>query len=81
GNRYSTDFSMFDEPFDNTVWTAHDYALPGIAAVSRYPGETRGQHFDRGTVEQTFLRRTDVMRRTGTPIWVGEFGPIYTGDA
>lgn len=81
GNRYSTDFSMFAEPFDNTVWTAHDYALPGIAAVSRYPGETRGQHFDRDTVERTFLRRTEIMRSTGTPIWVGEFGPIYTGDA
>lgn len=87
GNRYSTDFSMFLDPargigpFENTVWTAHDYALPGIAAVSRYPGETRGQHHDRGTVEQTFLRRTEVMRETGTPIWVGEFGPIYTGDA
>ena len=20
------------------------------------------------------------MRRTGTPIWVGEFGPVYSGD-
>src|SRR3954447_26287363 len=20
------------------------------------------------------------MRETGTPIWVGEFGPVYTGD-
>lgn len=87
GNRYSTDFSMFTDAsgavrtFDNAVWTAHDYALPGIAAASRYPGETRGQHFDRATVEATFLRRTEVMRSTGTPIWVGEFGPIYTGDA
>lgn len=81
GNRYSTDFSMFAEPFDQTVWTAHDYALPGIANPSRYPGETRGRHIDRNVVEETFLRRTEVMRRTGTPIWVGEFGPLYTGDA
>jgi hypothetical protein len=28
-------------------------------------------------VEQTFLRRTEYMRRTGTPIWIGEFGPMY----
>lgn len=81
GNRYATDFSMFDEPFEQSVWTAHDYALPGIANPSRYPGEVRGKHFDRGVVEETFLKRTEVMRRTGTPIWVGEFGPIYTGDA
>jgi endoglucanase len=81
GNRYSTDFSMFAEPFERSVWTAHDYALPGIAVPSRYPGETRGRHVDRGVVEETFLRRTEVMRRTGTPVWVGEFGPVYSGDA
>src|SRR6185503_148382 len=25
-------------------------------------------------------QRTDFMRRTQTPIWVGEFGPVYTGN-
>ncbi|ADB31179.1 glycoside hydrolase family 5 [Kribbella flavida DSM 17836] len=80
GNRYSTDFSMFTEVGENTVFTAHDYALPGIAAGSEYPGITRGKYFDRGVVEQTFLERTEFMRSTGTPIWIGEFGPVYTGD-
>jgi endoglucanase len=80
GNRYSTDFSMFTEPFANTVYTTHDYALPGIVADADYPGDCRGEHFDRDTVEATFLRRTEFMRRTGTPIWIGEFGPVYTGD-
>jgi len=80
GNRYSSDFSAFGDPFPNTVYTAHDYALPGIAAEGVYPGVTRGEHFDRAAVERTFLRRTEYMRRTGTPIWIGEFGPIYTGD-
>lgn len=81
GNRYSTDFSVFSEPFDNTVYSAHDYALPGIAREGVYPGTTRGEFFDRAAVERTFLRRTEFMRRTGTPIWIGEFGPIFTGDA
>ena len=80
GNRYSTDFSMFTEVFENTVYTAHDYALPGIANPSRYPGEVRGKHFDRDVIEATFLARTEFMARTGTPIWIGEFGPVYTGD-
>jgi len=80
GNRYSSDFSAFDEPFPNTVYTAHDYALPGIAAGGEYPGVTRGEYFDRDVVERTFLRRTEFMRRTGTPIWIGEFGPVYTGE-
>lgn len=83
GNKYSTDFSAFEsmsEPFPNTVFTAHDYALPGITSATSYPGLTRGEYFDRGVLEQTFLRRTEIMRRTGTPIWIGEFGPVYTSD-
>ncbi|MDY7100888.1 MAG: cellulase family glycosylhydrolase [Actinomycetota bacterium] len=77
GNRYSTDFACFDEPFDNAVYACHDYALPGIAGATEYPGVTRGEYVDRGVVEATFLRRSEFMRRTGTPIWVGEFGPMY----
>ncbi|WP_347976973.1 cellulase family glycosylhydrolase [Microbacterium sp. ProA8] len=83
GNRYSTDFSFLDaraEPMPNTVYTAHDYALPGITSATAYPGVTRGEYFDRSVVEQTFLRRTEYMRRTGTPIWIGEFGPVYSSD-
>ena len=83
GNRYSTDFSFLDsrsEPMANTVYTAHDYALPGITSATAYPGVTRGEYFDRSVVEQTFLRRTEYMRRTGTHIWIGEFGPVYSQD-
>ncbi|MGW1026424.1 glycoside hydrolase family 5 protein [Streptomyces sp. NPDC002577] len=80
GNKYSTDFSVFsrrDEPLPNCVYTAHDYALPGITSATEYPGMTRGEYFDRSVVEQTFLRRTQYMRETGTPVWIGEFGPVY----
>jgi len=80
GNRYGTDFSAIGEVLPNTVYAAHDYALPGIAAGSSYPGTTRGEWFDRDVVEQTFLSRTEFMRQTGTPVWIGEFGPVYTGD-
>ncbi|MDR2974013.1 MAG: glycoside hydrolase family 5 protein [Propionibacteriaceae bacterium] len=80
GNTYSTDFSMFDRPIDNAVYTAHDYARPGMLPRSAYPGETEGKYFDRDKLEQVFLERTQFQRRTGTPIWVGEFGPQYTGD-
>jgi endoglucanase len=80
GNTYGTDFSAFSGVPPNTVFAAHDYALPGIAADGTYPGRTRGTWFDRDVVEQTFLRRTEFMRQTGSPVWIGEFGPIYTGD-
>jgi endoglucanase len=83
GNKYSSDFSVFDpgDPLPNCVYTAHDYALPGIAGeATAYPGTVRGEYFDRGVVEQTFLRRTEYMRQTGTPIWIGECGPTYPAE-
>lgn len=81
GNRYATDFSAFKTLHENTVYAAHDYKLPGFADGGRYPGVSRGIHVDRAHVEETFLQRTEFMRRTGTPIWIGEFGPIYPAAA
>jgi endoglucanase len=81
GNRYSLDFHMFGEPWPNVVYTTHDYALPGFIDGGPYPGVSRGINVDRGVLERTFLERTQYMSETGTPIWVGEFGPVYTGDA
>jgi aryl-phospho-beta-D-glucosidase BglC (GH1 family) len=80
GNRYSLDFHMFGDPWPNVVYTTHDYALPGFVDGGPYPGVSRGQLVDRDALERTFLARTAYMRKTGTPIWIGEFGPVYTGD-
>ena len=83
GNKYATDSSVFErraEPLPNAVYTAHDYALPGISSATEYPGVTRGEYVDRSVVERDFLRRTEYSRRTGTPIWVGETGPMYPQD-
>ena len=80
GNRYSTQFDQLGDPLPNCVYTAHDYALPGFVDGGPYPGVTRGEYVDRDRIEETFLARTAYMRETGTPIWVGEFGPVYTGD-
>ncbi|SEF18763.1 glycoside hydrolase family 5 protein [Jiangella alba] len=80
GNRYSTQFDQLGDPLPNCVYTAHDYAKPGFVDGGPYPGVSRGEYVDRDRVEETFLARTAYMRETGTPIWVGEFGPVYTGD-
>ncbi len=80
GNRYSTQFDQLGDPLPNCVYTAHDYALPGFVDGGPYPGVSRGEYVDRDRIEETFLARTQYMRDTGTPIWVGEFGPVYTGD-
>ncbi|WP_298325983.1 cellulase family glycosylhydrolase [Haloactinopolyspora sp.] len=81
GNRYSTQFDQLGDPLPNCVYTAHDYAMPGFVDGGPYPGVSRGEYVDRDRVEETFLARTEFMRQTGTPVWVGEFGPVYTGDA
>ena len=71
GNTYATEFDVFDEPFENAVYTLHDYVPAGLG---------RSPHYSREEAEQKFLQRSAYARATGTPILVGEFGPIYTGD-
>ncbi|TDD24910.1 glycoside hydrolase family 5 protein [Nonomuraea diastatica] len=80
GNTYATDFSIFREMYENTVFVLHDYALAGFAHGGPYPGYTRDEWCDRDALEHTFARRSRFQRETGTPLWVGEFGPVYTGD-
>ena len=72
GNTYSTEFSMFEEPLENSVYTLHDYVPAGLGRADHYPGSE--------SAEEKFLERSEYARRTGTPLYVGEFAPIYTGD-
>ena len=71
GNTYATEFDVFDEPFDNAVYTLHDYVPAGLG---------RSPVYSREEAEQKFLERSAYARSTGTPILVGEFGPIYSGE-
>lgn len=80
GNRYSQDFHMFGEPWENVVYTNHDYGLPGFIDGGPYPGTSRGKYVDRETLEETFLERSSYMLEHEVPIWVGEFGPVYKGE-
>ena len=82
GDRYGTDFSCFEDVplYPNTVYAMHDYHLPGFSFGGPYPGSTHGVYVDRSYVERTFLARSEFMRRTGTPIYIGELGPVFTDD-
>ncbi len=80
GNTYSTEFDIFDQPWDNTVYVCHDYAAPGLGGGGDYPGVTDGKFVDDTTLKSKYFERTEYSHRTETPVWVGEFGPIYTGD-
>lgn len=79
GNRFSADFSGFGDPLPNAVYAIHYYARPGFVDGGPYPGETGGRHYDRAVLEQAWAQRTEYMRRHGVPVWLGEFGPVYTG--
>jgi endoglucanase len=80
GNRYATDFDMFTEIWSNVVYTNHDYAGPGFISGGDYPGMSGEKYYDRNVVEQDFLHRSEFMFKHKVPVWVGEFGPVYTGD-
>ncbi|MEJ2545798.1 MAG: glycoside hydrolase family 5 protein, partial [Calditrichaceae bacterium] len=78
GNTYAKDFSMFTEVWDNVVYTNHDYARPGFGGD--YPGYIDGKYINKDSLEQVFLGKSDFMLKHNVPTWVGEFGPLYTGD-
>jgi aryl-phospho-beta-D-glucosidase BglC (GH1 family) len=80
GNTYSTEFDIFEVPWENTVYTLHDYIPSGFGRGGPYPGLTDGQWIDRDFAERKFLERSAYARKTETPLNVGEFGPTYTGD-
>jgi len=80
GDRYAVDFDKFTEVWDNVVYTNHDYAVPGFIYGGDYPGTTNGRYFDKDTLEKDFLGKSEFMFSQNVPVWVGEFGPVYTGD-
>lgn len=80
GNTYSVDWSIFREPQEGVVYALHDYVPSGFGRGGGYPGITDGKYIDRDAVEAKFLERSEFARRTGTPIHVGEFAPIYFND-
>jgi endoglucanase len=80
GNRYSKDFHMFPETLPNSVYTNHLYAAPGFIEGGPYPGETNGEHWDQETIVEEYFNNSEFMIKHHVPVWVGEFGPVYTGD-
>jgi endoglucanase len=80
GDRYAVDFDKFSEVWDNVVYTNHDYAVPGFISGGDYPGYTGTRYFNKDTLEHDFLTKSEFMFSHHVPLWVGEFGPVYTGN-
>lgn len=80
GNTYAREFDGFDPTWNNVVYTNHDYATPGFITGGPYPGVTSDRYYDAAAVESDFLHKSKFMFSHDLPVWVGEFGPVYTGD-
>ena len=80
GNRFATEFPEFGDAIANTVYSVHQYPPPCRFDAGPYPGETNGEYYDRDRVERDFVRMTSYIVEQKVPIWVGEFGPVYTGS-
>ena len=77
GDNYATEFDKFTDVWDNVVYANHDYAAPGFG---EYPGYINNRYYNKDTIEKDFLVKSEFMFSHHVPVWVGEFGPVYTGN-
>jgi len=65
------------------MYEPHEFTHQGIQgrpAPVRYPGEIRGRRWDRSALEATLAPVVDFQKRSGLPIFMGEFSaPRWTG--
>lgn len=67
------DFTAFKKVFPNTVYSIHDYSNMGFPSGNSYTG-TAGQNT---LLQKQYERKVEFMKAHSTPIWNGEFGPVY----
>ena len=79
-NRYSLDFSMFEKVYPNTVYSIHNYEEPGYMDGGEYPGYTNEEYYDKKKVKENIVNLCRYMNERNLPVWVGEFGPVFTGN-
>ena len=73
GNTFAMEWKYFDHILPNCVYALHDYSMMGFPTGSRYKGTTDQKE----RLERQFKRKAEFMTSKGTPIWNGEFGPVY----
>lgn len=73
GNTYAMDFSHFQEIYPNCVYACHDYSTFGFPFGKTYTGSAD----QRDKLRQQFQQKITFMKEHGTPVWNGEFGPVY----
>ncbi|KAJ5722671.1 hypothetical protein N7488_000706 [Penicillium malachiteum] len=73
GNTFAMEWKGFDRVLPNCVYAMHDYSSMGFPTGEQYQGTPeQKQH-----LERSYLRKAQFMSENGTPVWNGEFGPVY----
>ncbi len=84
GDQFSSRFDGLDAPFaDNLVYSSHNYTGAGFGPGPYPGGEFWGRRWDRD-VQREVLFTSEGARfaeRHDVPLWVGEFGSVYSGPA
>ncbi|KAL1964391.1 hypothetical protein VTN77DRAFT_6949 [Rasamsonia byssochlamydoides] len=73
GNTFAMEWKRFDKALPNCVYALHDYSGMGFPTGARYKGTAEQKE----ALERQYLRKAAFMLEHGTPIWNGEFGPVY----
>ncbi len=69
----SMEWKFFDHVLPNCVYALHDYTMMGFPKGDTFTGSSD----QKSKLERQFLRKADFMNQHSTPIWNGEFGPVY----
>jgi len=73
GNTFAMEWKGFDKVLPNCVYALHDYSSMGFPTGDQYTGTSE----QNSRLERQFLRKAEFMRTHSSPIWNGEFGPVY----
>lgn len=81
GNTFGADFRQFERAkwqFDsNSIYSCHDYSMFGFPIGVPFEGTTEHKQ----KIRTDFDRKVTFSESTGTPIWNGEFGPVFATEA
>ncbi|CAG7934247.1 unnamed protein product [Penicillium olsonii] len=73
GNTFAMEWKGFDTVLPNCVYAMHDYSSMGFPTGDPY--KATSEQKDR--LERGYLRKAQFMSEKKTPVWNGEFGPVY----
>lgn len=77
GNTFAMQWKFFDKALPNCVYALHDYTSYGFPKGETFTGSSEQKNL----LELQFLKKAEIMYKLKTPIWNGEFGPVYANPS